>query len=135
VFAYSKLKMWDVNASATPAAVFTLAVRNPTSSARTVSLMLALPLAAAMDTSRSSTDNVIAIINGSSPSSCLDACSRNENCTSWDLGGAGSPAVPPAPLEGHNDTDCPGGDMWIGRDKGMDSVGECVSLCNTTKVR
>ena len=135
LFAYSKLKMWDVNASATPAAVFTIAVRNPGTSARTVSLMLALPLASSLDTSRSSTDGILATMNDSTAAACLKACSTNPACTSWDISGPGSPAVPPAPASLHNNSDCPGGDIFnVGRQSGMDNIGQCISLCNTTKV-
>ena len=135
VYAFSAFKLWDENASAAPAVAFTLVVTNPRpkgSPAQDVSFMLSLPLASAKDTTRHGTDGVLRQIPDTSPADCLHACATEDNCTSWNVGIA-VPGAPARPATIHNNTDCPGGDLFnVGRSSGMARVDDCVALCNHT---
>ena len=77
VFAYSAVKLHDENASALPAAAFTLVLSNAGSEEVKASLLLALPLASTENTSRrtpSVDPSILKTIAGSSPAACLAAC-------------------------------------------------------------
>ena len=110
---------------------FTLVVTNPGSVPRDVSFMLSLPIACAKDTTRSAADAVIRRIPDTSGVQCLHACAAADSCTSWEVGVA-TPAVPASPAVTRNNTDCPGGDINIGRGSGMARVADCVALCGAT---
>lgn len=100
VYAYSAFKLHDENASALPAAAFTLVLENNGDAAVNFSFLLTLPLASTASTSRRTDPrdpSVIKIVAGLSAAGCLKACSATPNCSYWDLDSQATPAVPAVP--------------------------------------
>ena len=110
VFAYSAVKLHDVNASALPAVAFTLVLENKGPTAVNASFLLTLPLAATLHTSRHTSiiqkygtvpltndSSIIKTLGKIPAAACLTACGSTPNCTYWDVDLQGSPGVPAVP--------------------------------------
>lgn len=83
VFAYSTLVPGDMQSSAYPAAVLTLAASNPSSTqAYTAQWTFVLPFGAINDCRRPST-NVSATVTVAGYAACLHECSATADCASW----------------------------------------------------
>jgi hypothetical protein len=117
-------------ASAAPAAYFSLVLSNTLSTPLTASLLLSLPLGASADTLRpiggDQRGQTLAVLPGAGGSgACLASCSATPNCSWWTLEPAAA-GVPNATLP---NTDCPGNDLMTPPRVAFSSLQGCVDHC------
>jgi hypothetical protein len=82
IFAYSRFRPGDLNASALPSVAVTLRVRNTLPHDINMSFFLSAPMAAINNCQRPS-QNVLARLTLAQASNCLHACDENAACLSW----------------------------------------------------
>ncbi|CAF2079577.1 unnamed protein product [Rotaria magnacalcarata] len=83
LYAYSTLKVGDLNRSMTPAIIFSLNIENPNDYSISVDFMFNVPLSVQIDQTRLS-KNVIQQITSNTYAECLSFCDRNNLCVSWN---------------------------------------------------
>ena len=117
---------------------FSLVLSNPTTYAANVSLLLSLPLGSSSNTDRplyagpnaplgpDPRKQVLAVLNNTAVSVCIDACASNNDCTWWRHSGSGSPGIPPVTKPNN---DCPGNDMYPRYI--TSNLDECTAICGT----
>ena len=81
LYAYSILRVADLNRSTTPAVIFSLNVENTNSDPITVDFMFNAPLSAQTDQTRAS--NEIIQVDICNYTECASLCERNSKCASW----------------------------------------------------
>eukprot|EP00698_Gefionella_okellyi_P024626 TRINITY_DN8763_c0_g1_i1.p1 TRINITY_DN8763_c0_g1~~TRINITY_DN8763_c0_g1_i1.p1 ORF type:complete len:1014 (+),score=226.22 TRINITY_DN8763_c0_g1_i1:103-3144(+) len=84
LFAYSKLRPGDMDASGAPAIVFTLAVQNDQDTEADVDFLLTLPFGGFNSCSRPSS-HVLQSVPATDPADCVTACAALAGCASWTL--------------------------------------------------
>jgi hypothetical protein len=117
-------------ASAAPAAYFSLVLTNTLPTPLTASLLLSLPLGASADTlrpiggdTRGQTLAVLPGVDGSG--ACLAACSGTPGCVWWNF----EPATPGIPNTTLPNTDCPGNDLMAPPRVAFSDIQGCVDHC------
>ncbi|CAF3641209.1 unnamed protein product [Rotaria socialis] len=83
LYAYSTLKVGDLNRSMTPAIIFSLNIENPNDYSISVDFMFNVPLSVQIDQTRLS-KNVIRQITTNTYAECLSFCDQNNLCASWN---------------------------------------------------
>ena len=82
VFAYSALRPFDLNRSATPALALSVNVHNAASTAQAVSLMFNLPFAVEADYTRTGSRG-LRNVTAATAVACMQQCAGESQCASW----------------------------------------------------
>ena len=83
LYAYSMLKVADLNRSMTPAMIFSLNVHNPTDDPLNLDFMFTAPLSAQIDQTRPS-KAILEQIVSDDYRTCLTLCDQNSSCLAWN---------------------------------------------------
>ena len=131
VFASSRWRVGDMNASATPAIGFTLTATNPSSSTPLdLSFFFALPLSLQRGVIRSSTDAVNAT-DETGAEKCYAACAANRTCIAWSYGGTSCEQYSSSPgtaIPSSRNTDATGAASGVRGSWSMGKSNNCATL-------